>query len=461
MAVSEFYPATTVTRAELLSRLKTEEGRVQRLSRGAWRNAGSAFRVRNHRVKVAHLCGLRLNERTFPAGVLTLAHLRRVDLSYNNLKRLPGELARLEALQEIWLDANPLEELPVSLHRLKHLRLLSLRELPRLRNVPREYAELRPTLVDVGGLEDCPVINEKLLEALRERGMDGFFTVLEIKHLRRQQQHKLMKVLSEGLYPFEDPSALQACAQRLTRKIKIINSATPEAAKLAMSRLIKHGERIFPAVFSELDEAAVLERLKRFDEELQSREEATALELKVKAAMPDLPGDVAHRLALEFRSTLSAAKIGSIVRDWRELFPLSKMSTSEMLGKGMFGVDSILERQAELHRLRELELIRSSLGCRAVSTAQFRAAFMRAYRPAAEEIVNPLIDYFVSSTRSEERKRLVAENALKERLPATVEDSLRLMKEGLPLVVTDEPSPGSPDGNGVEVRAAAAAVGDV
>ncbi|KAF4722377.1 hypothetical protein FOZ62_006533 [Perkinsus olseni] len=293
MAVSEFYPATTVTRAELLSRLKTEEGESKAVQ-------GRLEKCRrNRRVKVAHLCGLRLNERTFPAGVLTLAHLRRVDLSYNNLKRLPGELARLEALQEIWLDANPLEQLPVSLHRLKHLRLLSLRELPRLRNVPREYTELRPTLVDVGGLEDCPVINEKLLEALRERGMDGFFTVLEIKHLRRQQQHKLMKVLSEGLYPFDDPSALQACAQRLTRKIKIINSALPEAAKLAMSRLIKHGERIFPAVFSELDEAAVLERLKRFDEELQYREEVTALELKVKAAMPDLPGDVAHRLALE------------------------------------------------------------------------------------------------------------------------------------------------------------------
>ncbi|KAF4654108.1 hypothetical protein FOL46_008865 [Perkinsus olseni] len=447
MAVSEFYPATTVSRAELLSRLKTEDGESKAVE-------GRLEKCRrNHRVKVAHLCELRLNERTFPAGVLTLAHLRRVDLSYNNLKRVPGELARLEALQEIWLDANPLEELPVSLHRLKHLRLLSLQELPRLRNVPREYAELRPTLVDVGGLADCPAMNEKLLEALHEGGIDGFFRVLEIKHLRRQQQHKLMKVLSEGLYPFEDPSALQACVQRLTRKIKIINSATPEAAKLAMSRLIKHGERIFPAVFSELDEATVLERLKQFDEELQSREEVTALELKVKAAMPDLPGDVAHRLALEFRSVLSAAKMGSIVRDWRELFPLSKMSTSEMLGKGMFGVGSILERQAELHRLRELELI--------------RATFMSAYRPASEEIVNPLIDYVICSglgfcLSHLLARQFVSSNALKERLPATVEDSLRLMKEGLPLVVTDEPSPGSPDGNGVEVRAAvAAAVEDV
>lgn len=44
-------------------------------------------------------------------------------------------------------------QLPVSLHRLKHLELLSLQELPRLKNLPREYAELRPTLVDVGGLQ--------------------------------------------------------------------------------------------------------------------------------------------------------------------------------------------------------------------------------------------------------------------------------------------------------------------
>lgn len=45
----------------------------------------------NHKVKAAHLCGLRLNERTFPKGVLSLAHLRRLDLSYNNLLRLDEE----------------------------------------------------------------------------------------------------------------------------------------------------------------------------------------------------------------------------------------------------------------------------------------------------------------------------------------------------------------------------------
>ncbi|EER08174.1 ras suppressor protein 1, rsu1, putative [Perkinsus marinus ATCC 50983] len=421
MTLLEFYPATNVPVAELSSRLRRDEDGETEVIRGRLERCRQ-----NHKVKAAHLCGLRLNERTFPKGVLSLAHLRRLDLSYNNLLRLDEELVRLDALRELWLDGNPLEELPVSLHRLKHLELLSLQELPRLKNLPREYAELRPTLVDVGGLQDCPMMNRKLIEALRVGGMDGFFTVLEIKHTRRQQRCKLMRILTEFLYPFEDRSTILACAKRLTQRVKV-DSVTPEAARVAMARLIKwdwirlqagkaglstrHGERILPGKLADVDEDVVLEKLKEFDEELRTREEVATLELRIKAAMVDLPMEVVHGLALKFKSTVPAARIGCILRNWKGLFPTSKM-----------------RRFTELRQKRELKKIRE--------------IFMDRYPASSKEVIDPVIDYFITTMSPEKRKRLLVEDALRGELPSwrigTIEECLRLLREGLPLITEAE-----------------------
>ncbi|EER16335.1 ras suppressor protein 1, rsu1, putative [Perkinsus marinus ATCC 50983] len=405
MTLPEFYPATNVTVAELSSRLRRDEDGETEVIRGRLERCRQ-----NHKVKTAHLCGLRLNERTFPKGVLSLTHLRRLDLSYNNLLRLDEELVRLDALRELWLDGNPLEELPVSLHRLKHLELLSLRELPRLKNLPREYAELRPTLVDVGGLQDCPMMNRKLIEALRVGGMDGFFTVLEIKHTRRQQRCELTRILTEFLYPFEDRSTILACAKRLTHRIKV-DSVTPEAARVAMARLIKHGERILPGKLADVDEDVVLEKLKEFDEELRTREEVATLELRMKAAMVDLPMEVVHGLALKFKSTVPAARIGCILRNWKELFPTSRM-----------------RRYTELRQKRELKKI--------------RGIFMDRYPASSKEVIDPVIDYFITTMSPEKRKRLLVEDALRGELPSwrigTIEECLRLLREGLPLITEAE-----------------------
>lgn len=97
-----------------------------------------------------------------------------------------------------------------------------------------------------------------------------------------------MRILTEFLYPFEDRSTILACAKRLTQRVKV-DSVTPEAARVAMARLIKwdwirlqagkaglstrHGERILPGKLADVDEDVVLEKLKEFDEELRTREE--------------------------------------------------------------------------------------------------------------------------------------------------------------------------------------------
>ncbi|KAF4660001.1 hypothetical protein FOL47_007359 [Perkinsus chesapeaki] len=413
MAITELFPATLMSPEELSARLHVEGEEEEQAIKGRLEKCRQ-----NYRVKAAHLCGLRLNERTFPMGVLTVAHLRRLDLSHNNFKHLPEQLVELEGLRELWLDRNPLESV-VSLHRLKHLRLLSLRDLPRLRNVPREYADLRSSLVDVGDLENCPVMNEKLAAALQAEGMDGFFKVLEIKNIRREQERKLVKTWCDDLYPFDDKSALITSAKRLTKRIKA-DAGSPEAARLAMSRLIKHSKRIFPEEFSELDEATVVNKVKSFDEEDQLRGEVTSLQLRIKAAMPDLSGELTHSLALEFKSSLSPTRIRSVMKDWNDLFPLSQMSTSEMLAKQMFDLQSILERQATLHQRRELDSIRRE--------------FCKVYPTSADEEINGLVDYLMRTSSREDRKRLLVDNELSRRLPGTIEDCVRLMKEQEPLV---------------------------
>jgi len=91
-----------------------------------------------------NLTSLKLNNNVLvdlPAGIGSLVNLTSLDLSKNKISNLPPEIGELSALQRINLEQNPLTELPSSIENLSRLSSLNLFSC-RLNNVPPEIGKL-------------------------------------------------------------------------------------------------------------------------------------------------------------------------------------------------------------------------------------------------------------------------------------------------------------------------------
>jgi Leucine-rich repeat (LRR) protein len=83
------------------------------------------------------------NERKFPAGILKLKYLRKLDLSENPITELPEAIGTLENLEELRFKNCRLSRLPDSIGKLTKLRILDLDGNHDMTALPETMADLR------------------------------------------------------------------------------------------------------------------------------------------------------------------------------------------------------------------------------------------------------------------------------------------------------------------------------
>lgn len=88
-----------------------------------------------------------------------LKHLRHLDMSMNQLEKLPEVVTSLIALQELYLNETMMEFLPANFGRLVNLRILELRENPLL-TLPKSISRLTTLQrIDIGQNEFSELVS--------------------------------------------------------------------------------------------------------------------------------------------------------------------------------------------------------------------------------------------------------------------------------------------------------------
>jgi hypothetical protein len=91
-----------------------------------------------------HLCHCRLLE--FPYRLIestpTLLHLRRLDLSNNNIFEIPVEISGFVELRELWLQNNPITTLPKEVANLAKIEVIDLK-YTKVTELPSELCNLK------------------------------------------------------------------------------------------------------------------------------------------------------------------------------------------------------------------------------------------------------------------------------------------------------------------------------
>eukprot|EP01041_Mallomonas_annulata_P012152 gene12152-25503_t len=152
-----------------------------------------------------HLNNARLTR--FPDKLLQnniLSKIRRLDLSYNNIKTIPKEINKLINLRELWLQHNPIEHLPPQICECSFLEVLDLNSTS-LIDLPPELATIKP-------LQEIDWRNTPMAGTYLEQhkvlpcDMEGLMAVCEYNLLRANLKGELLEMLISEHYVRESDS---------------------------------------------------------------------------------------------------------------------------------------------------------------------------------------------------------------------------------------------------------------
>ncbi len=250
-------------------------------------------RVREKGDRHVYLAFCNLTDFTFP-NILTLSHVTKLDLGYNNLQQLPAELSELKNLQEIQAQDNPLLwNVPKELATLKDLRYLDLRNTS-VFTIPREFAELQPCLKDLN-LENCPL--KPNLRMAYGKGYLSLFQYLKRKNDRRKYKNELVRQFREDIYPFDSIESIRVKVNSIFHQMKDFTSHD-------LRKLVRHAPRILPPNMEDVHESALRQRIQEIVEEDEAMQEVGRLQLKIRGLYPEAPllfaADMAHAIYCTF-----------------------------------------------------------------------------------------------------------------------------------------------------------------
>jgi len=189
------------------------------------------------RSNVLHLSNMGLKH--IPPVVFTMTNLRRLDVGWNAISRLPSEISRLEKLEEPWINSNPLTEIPEELLECTDLKVIDLRDT-KVTLLPSRLGRLKK-LVKLE-TEGCRL--EKNQQSAVRKGCTFIMDVLAKQDQLELRKKKLFVRLRDTVY------------RELSRKKRDSNEIIQDLVDRTFDRvsdpdeqrsLIRNAGRLFPS----------------------------------------------------------------------------------------------------------------------------------------------------------------------------------------------------------------------
>ncbi|CEL92581.1 unnamed protein product [Vitrella brassicaformis CCMP3155] len=259
--------------------------------------------------KCLHLSHCNLSD-SLPPVLWSLTALIRLDLGFNNIRKLDARIGRLTSVQSLFLNDNPLYVVPEALSLCIMLKTLDLRNTL-IQNLPRELGRLT-SLVDLN-LDGAPL--KQSLEQHYGKGRQGLFAYLQRKDDRRVLKGQFVCLMRETVYPFTPTDQLNALTNEVFDQLKDFTS-------IELKKLLRNAQRILPSKIEQVDPAAIRSALAHLCEEERQRHETSNLQLQLKAIYPEPSLDAVAGAASALRQAFpDPAERRRVVRLHALLFP--------------------------------------------------------------------------------------------------------------------------------------------
>ncbi len=217
--------------------------------------------------------------------------MRRLDLSWNEIRELPGEgLRRLTALEELTLTGNPLTTLPPELCECRSLRVLDVRNTC-ITVLPMELARL-------------PQLRELLQSgASAKAGSSALIADLAHKDERAGLCTALRRVLREEVYA--EVAETERGADLLEDVIADVMRVFEDSVQL--KTLVRNASRLFPPSIDKANASEILGSLRALNDDLERRKLSAELELKLRAVYfdrirPEVVPGLVHDILAQIRT---------------------------------------------------------------------------------------------------------------------------------------------------------------
>lgn len=139
-----------------------------------------------HYLQGFYAVGNQLTE--FPRQIILLPVLDRIDLSENQIREIPGEIARMQQLRKLNLYGNSLSEIPPEVYQLENLEILTLGK--------NDLAGVSPEIANLKKLRKLDLSENHLKEIPWEvTNLQGTLTDLEIQgnEIPREEIERLIE----------------------------------------------------------------------------------------------------------------------------------------------------------------------------------------------------------------------------------------------------------------------------
>ena len=134
----------------------------------------------------------------FPEEIFNIewvGKIRRLDLSYNNIRSIPESICKMTSLKELWLQGNPITSFPRGMGTLSHLEVIDVRNT-KIAKFPPEMSTI-PKLLHVDWRGTPAADSYGTRYDVHANDLIGLKEIMSNTHRRQGLERKLFETLSE------------------------------------------------------------------------------------------------------------------------------------------------------------------------------------------------------------------------------------------------------------------------
>lgn len=135
---------------------------------------------------------------SFPDEIFNMewvGKIRRLDLSYNNIRAIPESICKMTNLKELWLQGNPITSFPRGMGTLSHLEIIDVRNT-KIVKFPPEMSTIPKLLhIDWRGTPAAEAYGSRY--DVHANDLVGLKEIMSNTHRRQGLERKLFETLSE------------------------------------------------------------------------------------------------------------------------------------------------------------------------------------------------------------------------------------------------------------------------